>query len=101
MNLAIPYHLENFIGGNFIGPLSGEFIDNTNPSTGEIVGQIPNSNKKDIDAAVKAAQKAFAEWSIMPNDKKFAILNAIAELIDENAEELALAETNDMASLYG
>jgi len=95
MNLAIPYHLENFIGGNFIGPLSGEFIDNTNPSTGEIVGQIPNSNKKDIDAAVKAAQKAFAEWSIMPNDKKFAILNAIAELIDENAEELALAETND------
>src|SRR3954471_24362856 len=95
MNLAIPYHLENFIGGHFIGPLSGEFIDNINPSTGEIVGQVPNSNKKDIDAAVKAAQKALPGWSIMPGDKKFAILNAIAELIDENAEELALAETND------
>jgi aminomuconate-semialdehyde/2-hydroxymuconate-6-semialdehyde dehydrogenase len=95
MNLAIPYHLENFIGGNFIGPLSGEFLDIVNPSTGEVVGQLPNSNKKDIDVAVKAAQKAFPEWSVTSNDKKFAILNTIANLIDENAEELALAETND------
>jgi aminomuconate-semialdehyde/2-hydroxymuconate-6-semialdehyde dehydrogenase len=95
MNLAIPYHLENFIGGNFIGPLSGEFLDITNPSTGEVVGQLPNSNKKDIDVAVKAAQKALPEWSICSNDKKFAVLNTIANLIDQNAEELALAETND------
>lgn len=95
MNLAIPYHLENFIGGNFIGPLSGEFIDNINPATGEITGQIPNSHKKDIDAAVKSAQKAFPEWSMMSAEKRFSILNRIADLIDENADTLALAETND------
>ena len=86
MNLAIPYHLENFIGGHFIGPLSGEFIDNVNPSTGEIVGQIPNSNKKDIDVAVAAAKKAFPAWSTTATEKRFIILNKIAELIDENLE---------------
>ena len=95
MNPAIPYHLENFIGGNFIGPLSAEFIDNVNPATGVVTGQIPNSNKKDIDVAVAAAKKAFPTWSVMATEKRFLILNKIAELIDENLEALALAETND------
>jgi aminomuconate-semialdehyde/2-hydroxymuconate-6-semialdehyde dehydrogenase len=95
MQLDIPYHLENFIGGYFIGPLSGAFLDNVNPATAEVYGQIPNSNKKDIDVAVHAAQKAFAEWSITSNEKRFSILNKIADLIDENLEALALAETND------
>ncbi len=95
MNLAVPYYLENFIGGNFIGPLSAAFIDNINPATGTVVGQIPNSNKKDIDVAVAAAKKAFPAWSVTTTEKRFIILNKIAELIDENLEALALAETND------
>ncbi len=95
MNLTVPYHLENFIGGNFIGPLSGNFIDNINPATGEMYGQIPDSNAKDISVAVKAAKKAFPEWSTMPVEKRFIILNKIAELIKANLDELALAETND------
>lgn len=95
MQLDIPYHLENFIGGNFIGPLSGNFFDNINPATAEVYGQTPDSNQKDIDVAVKAAQKAFPAWSVTSNEKRFEILNRIAELIDENAGTLALAETND------
>lgn len=95
MNLSIPYHLENYIGGNFIGPLSGQFLDNVNPATGEVYGQIPNSNKQDIAIAVTAAQKAFNEWSNTASEKRFAILNRIADLIDVHEDELALAETND------
>lgn len=95
MQPDIPYHLENFIGGNFIGPLSGNFIDNVNPATGAVYGQVPDSNSKDIDAAVKAAKKAFPAWSVMPVEKRFDILNKIASLIDENLDALALAETND------
>ena len=38
MKLEIPYHLENYIGGHLIAPLSGNFIDNINPATGEVVG---------------------------------------------------------------
>ena len=63
MKLEIPYHLENYIGGNLIGPLSGNFIDNVNPATGEVVGQIPDSNEKDINIAVEAAKKAFTSWT--------------------------------------
>ena len=95
MKLDIPYHLENYIGGNLIGPLSGNFIDNFNPATGEIVGQIPESNEKDINIAVEAAKKAFSTWSVSPVEQRFRILNRIAELIEENLDELALAETND------
>lgn len=95
MNLSVPYHLENFIGGHFIAPLSGQFIDNINPATGQVYGQIPESNEKDVQAAVKAAKKAFEEWSVTPTEKRFSILNRIAELIDEKLEELAIAETVD------
>jgi aminomuconate-semialdehyde/2-hydroxymuconate-6-semialdehyde dehydrogenase len=95
MNLTIPYHLENFIGGNFIAPLSGKFIDNINPATAQVSGQIPESNEKDVAIAVKAAQQAFPSWSITPVEERFTILNKIATLIDENLEELATAETND------
>lgn len=95
MQLEIPFHLENYIGGHFIGPLSGTFIDNINPATGEVYSHVPDSNFKDIDVAVQAAQKACKDWSSMALEKRFLILNRIAELIDEHMETLALAETND------
>lgn len=95
MQLEIPYHLENYIGGNLVGPLSGNFIDNINPATGEIVGQIPDSNEKDVNIAVEAAKKAFVNWSITSSEERFKILNRIAELIDAHLPELTLAETND------
>ncbi|MFZ9388571.1 MAG: aldehyde dehydrogenase [Chitinophagaceae bacterium] len=95
MKLNIPYHLENYIGGNLIAPLSGNFIDNFDPSTGQICGQIPDSHKKDVDAAVNAAKKAFPAWSVTPVEERFRLLNRIAELIDADLEELALAETLD------
>jgi len=95
MNLDIPYYLENYIGGNLIAPLSGKFIDCINPATGEVYAQIPDSDERDIEVAVHAAQQAFPEWSVTPVEKRFQILNRIAQLIDDNKETLALAETND------
>ena len=95
MNLDIPYHLENYIGGNLIAPLNGKFIDGVNPATGEIFCQIPDSDERDIEVAVHVAQKAFPAWSISPVEERFKILNRIAELIEAHLEELALAETND------
>lgn len=95
MNLQMPYYLENFIGGNFIGPLSGKFIDCINPATAEVYAQIPDSDERDIEVAVHAAEKAFAAWSTTTVEKRFEILNRIAILIDENLDTLALAETND------
>ncbi len=93
--LSVPYHLENYIGGNLIAPLSGKFIDCINPATGEVYAQIPDSGEKDIDAAVHAAHEAFPAWSNTSTEYRFKILNRIADLIDENLDTLALAETND------
>ncbi|HZI00644.1 MAG TPA: aldehyde dehydrogenase family protein, partial [Flavisolibacter sp.] len=95
VDLSIPYHLENYIGGNLIGPLSGQFIENINPATGEVFCLVPDSSAKDIDIAVSTALKAFPKWSITPAEERFMILNRIATLIDENIDELALAETTD------
>ncbi len=95
MNLEVPYHLENFIGGNFVGPLSGNFIELINPATGEVTGQVPDSGEKDVKAAVEAAKKAYPSWRLTSVDQRFKILNQIADLIDKHLDALALAETND------
>mgnify|MGYP001770881671 CR=1 FL=1 len=95
IDLSIPYHLENFVGGNLIGPLSGKFINNINPATGELFCHIPDSGEKDIEVAVAAAKRAFSKWSVTPPEERFTILNKIASLIDEHLDELALAETTD------
>jgi len=95
MNLSVPYHLENYIGGYLIAPLSGKFIDGINPATAEAFTQIPDSNDKDVELAVNAAKKAFPSWSVTPVEERFKVLNRIADLIDENLDALALAETTD------
>lgn len=95
MQTTLPYHLENYIDGYFIGPLSGNFIDNVNPATGEVYGQIPASNDKDIALAVGAAARAFEGWRQTMVEKRFELLNKIATLIEEQADSLALAETTD------
>ena len=95
MNLTAPSHIANYIGGNLQAPLAGHYIDNINPATGEAYSQTPDSDIQDIDAAVAAAQGAFPVWSTTPAEERFMILNRIAQLIDDNLDALALAETND------
>jgi aminomuconate-semialdehyde/2-hydroxymuconate-6-semialdehyde dehydrogenase len=95
MTLEIPYQLENYIGGSFQPPMSANFIDLVNPAIGEVTGQVPDSNEKDVNAAVEAAKAALPKWSTTPVEERFRLLNKIAELVDANADVLALAETND------
>ena len=95
MDLKIPEYIQNFIDGGFYAPISRNYIDDINPATGEIITLIPESNEKDITEAVTAAKKAFPSWSVTPAEKRFEVLNKIAELIDSNLDVLALAETTD------
>jgi aminomuconate-semialdehyde/2-hydroxymuconate-6-semialdehyde dehydrogenase len=88
-------YLENYINGYLIAPLSSQYADCINPATNEIIAQTPYSSEKDVALAVDAAKKAFETWSKTSAEERFKILNKIADLIDENFEELALAETND------
>jgi len=89
------FFLENYIAGELVKPLSGQYIDCINPATATIFAQTPDSNKADVEMAVDAAKNAFITWSKTTAEDRFKILNRIADLIDENLESLALAETND------
>jgi len=95
MDLKAPEKILNYIGGELKAPANGKYIDNINPATGEVYSQIPDSTVQDVEAAVAAAKAAFPAWSKTPAEEKFKILNRIAELIDQNLDALALAETND------
>lgn len=95
MNLTDYYEIKNFIGGQFLAPTSGAYLDNINPATGEVIGQIPDSNAADVQLAADAAKMAFPSWSVTPAEERFKILNRIATLIDDNLDALAMAETTD------
>ncbi len=95
MNLQAPQHIANYIAGSLQAPLGGKYIDNINPATGEVYSQTPDSDLQDIEEAVGAAKAAFPAWSTTPAEERFKVLNRIAELIDQNLDALALAETND------
>ncbi len=87
--------LKNYIGGELVDPISMDYLKNENPATGEIHNLLPNSDERDVKFAIESAQKAAMTWSITPAEKRCSILLKIADLINENLEKLALAETID------
>lgn len=87
--------LSNYINGTDEAPKSGQYIDNFNPSNGTVYSLIPDSDERDVEEAYESAEKAFETWSKTSAEKRFKILNRIAELIDEKNEQLALAESID------
>ena len=87
--------IKNYINGKFQNPLSREWIDNYDPSSGEVYGRIPNSSEEDVEQAVLAATKAFPGWSTTTVEERSKILLKIADLIDEKLQFLAEAESKD------
>lgn len=85
----------NYIDGEFIEPLGGKYLDNFEPATGKVYSLIPDSDKKDLELAVKAAKKAFDTWSTTSKDQRSQILYRISELIEQRLESLAQAESKD------
>ncbi len=87
--------IANYIGGEKVPPVDNNYIDNINPSTGKVYSLIPDSNEKDVLNAIQAAEKAFPTWSLTSISERSTILLRIAELIEENLNELAQAESKD------
>lgn len=85
----------NYIGGEQIPPLDGEFLDNINPATGKVYSKVPHSKAQDVSRAVEAAKKAFPSWSALSTAERSQYLLKISELIVKNLDSLALAETID------
>ena len=87
--------IQNYINGEFVNPVQDNWIDNYNPSIGEIYGQIPNSSKEDVELAYQAAEKAFLSWSNTALDERHKIMSKIASLITKKLDFFAEAESKD------
>ncbi len=81
-------------------PVKGQYLDNYDPGRGKVYSQIPNSTQEDLDLAVQAAEDGFRVWSKMSIDKRSRILLKLADLIEDNIKELAVAESRDNGKPY-
>lgn len=88
-------NIENYIGGELVGPEASVYLDNFNPATGEVYSQIPDSDDRDVQRAVDAAKHAFPGWSMTPQERRFEILMRLVALIERDLDELAHAESVD------
>ncbi len=84
-----------FIGGKWVDGKEGKTFKSYNPSNGDYLCTCVEAGKEDVDLAVKSAWKAFETWQYVSPAERARMLNKIADLIDENREKLAMAETLD------
>ncbi len=92
--------LANYINGEFVAPVSGKYIDNINPATQALNNLIPDSDYRDVDKAIKAAQQAYKTWGKLHFKDRAPYLEKIAAVMKEQFQELARADTIDMVCTY-
>ncbi|KAG8201648.1 hypothetical protein JTE90_012715 [Oedothorax gibbosus] len=85
--------IKNFINGQFVG--SKEYLDSFDPATGRLNARIPDSDTADVAQAVKAAKKAFKEWSSKDPSYRSKLMHRVADILESRSEEFAIAETKD------
>jgi len=85
----------NYINGELINPVGRKWLNNYNPSTGEVYSLIPDSEEADVNLAISAAEEAFPAWKALTKLQRSNYVKRISELILENLDALALAESID------
>ncbi|HJV29260.1 MAG TPA: aldehyde dehydrogenase family protein [Gaiellaceae bacterium] len=84
---------ENFIGGFWVPPISGKYTENLSPVTGRPFTEVPLSTSEDIELALDAAHAAKEAWGETSTTERSRVLNRIADVMEENLEMLAVAES--------
>ncbi|KOC91911.1 aldehyde dehydrogenase family protein [Winslowiella iniecta] len=85
----------NFINGEFVAPVQGEYFSNTSPINGSVVGEFPRSGAQDVDNAVAAAHAAAEAWGKTSVQVRSLTLLKIADRLEQNLERMAVNETWD------
>ena len=85
----------NYINGAFVDPIDGEYFDNHSPVDNSLIAKFPRSKEADVKNAIAAANDAKEEWGNTSITERSAILNKIADILEENLEEFAQIETSD------
>jgi len=91
-----------WIGNEWVDARGGGTFATTNPATEEVIAEVAEARAEDIDRAVQAARTAFADsrWRRMNPHKRSRLLSKLADLVDANADELGLLETQDNGKPY-
>ena len=95
MSVQLKEKYDLYINGKWVPASDGKTFVTTNPATCEKLAECAQATKDDVDAAVKAAWAAFPAWRDWTANDRAALLNKIADVIEENAEELATIESMD------
>src|SRR5689334_20164786 len=82
-----------FIGGGWADSASGETMEVIAPATGEVIAEVPKCSAEDVDRAVEAAKKVLPDWLEKTPKERSELLHKLADVLDENAEELAQLES--------
>jgi aminomuconate-semialdehyde/2-hydroxymuconate-6-semialdehyde dehydrogenase len=88
-------NIENYIGGELVKPASGSYLENIDPANGSVYSLTADSDDRDVDLAVSAATSAFNSWATASPADRHDVLVRIADLVERNLQELALAESVD------
>ncbi|BAF87915.1 aldehyde dehydrogenase family protein [Azorhizobium caulinodans ORS 571] len=86
---------DNFIGGQYVPPKSGRYFDNSSPVNGRVLCEIARSDAADVEAALDAAHRAKDAWGRTSAAERARLLLRIADVMEDNLDTLALAETWD------
>ncbi len=86
---------DNFIGGEWLAPADGRYRENVTPVTGEVFTEVADSTPADVETALDAAHAAKGAWGRRSPAERAAVLNAVADAMEDHLEELAVAETWD------
>ena len=92
---AFKSQYDNFIGGKWVAPKKGQYFENISPVDGQVFTEVARSTKEDIDLAVEEAWKAAKTWNKTSATERSNILIKIADIMEQNADVLARAETWD------
>jgi 1-pyrroline dehydrogenase len=95
MSVAVTQH-KNYIGGKWVDAAGGETMEVLNPATGETIAEVPASTAEDADRAVQAAKDALPEWLETTPGERAEVLLKLADVIEENADELAELESRNV-----
>ncbi|MDR3468565.1 MAG: aldehyde dehydrogenase family protein [Xanthobacteraceae bacterium] len=93
--ISLPTHRDAYYGGEWHAPKSGEYIQTNSPGTGESLGNVANCSAEDMDAAIRAAKQGFDEWRRVPPLDRARILKKVAQILRDNAGELAMIDAAD------
>src|SRR5438477_2329981 len=102
MTVAAPpiTQLTNYINGRWTESRATEWLDVTNPATGEIIGQTPLSDAAEVAAAVEAAAAAFPEWRRTPPEDRIQPLFKLKQLLEEHVDELSRVLTQENGKTF-